>query len=155
MNHPPAPDPGFTNQSAALVFHPALEGTARRISERGSSMNAIERVKQQIEQGRAAVDDERLPNGDVPPGYYQGVSVTLDNIAAVLEDDPPVDYTPEQCVKPGTMSDVDFPCRYCGKICRWGETVNGRRSLFDVDEPHPNHWITCPKQDEARKAFPR
>ncbi len=47
------------------------------------------------------------------------------------------------------------PCRFCGRKVLNGYTVTGKPSVFEVEPPHVNHWITCRKAELARKAYPR
>lgn len=56
-------------------------------------------------------------------------------------------------IPPGER-DGTSPCRFCGQQVVWGLTKNGRRAPFDPDTLR-NHWISCPNQGEARRAFPK
>lgn len=44
-------------------------------------------------------------------------------------------------------------CRSCGAAVTWGETANGRRAPFNVEDGQ-NHFITCPDRREWRKSEP-
>ena len=63
------------------------------------------------------------------------------------------DYPPHAL--PASLEDATSVCRFCGGAIIWGLTQNGKRAPFDDVGPYPNHWITCSKVGEARKAFPR
>lgn len=70
--------------------------------------------------------------------------------------DVPVTVQYERHQLPATLEDESNPqpCRLCGRGILWGRTTKGKRVPFDVEPPHPNHWITCTKQAQARRAFP-
>lgn len=46
-------------------------------------------------------------------------------------------------------------CKFCHRTIRDGHTNTGRRSVFDLAPPHPNHWITCRQAEVARRAYQR
>ena len=52
-----------------------------------------------------------------------------------------------------TLSGRRKTCSFCRQEVEWGETSKGKASVFDP-ETGRNHWITCPNQGDARKAFP-
>lgn len=45
-------------------------------------------------------------------------------------------------------------CRFCKQSIHWGKTNAGKSAPADPDTGR-NHWITCPRQGDARKAYPR
>ena len=55
---------------------------------------------------------------------------------------------------PPANRDQTRPCKFCEQAVIWGLTKNGRAAPFDPDTLR-NHWITCPNQGDARKAFPK
>ena len=56
---------------------------------------------------------------------------------------------------PASLQEREVACKFCRKPVRWGKTTLGRSAPFDVEPPHPNHWITCEKRATATRYFRR
>lgn len=61
----------------------------------------------------------------------------------------PVTYTPAQCMDTAQPS-TPGRCKGCASPILWGKTTTGKGAPFDVDPPHPNHFITCPERQRFK-----
>ena len=98
-------------------------------------------------------DYEEPPEDEEPRPCNRDVGRS--GICALEHGHPPPCYAKSALARDLLPTTPARPCQFCGSMVRRGHSVNGRLSVFDMDPPHVNHWITCQKRELARKAYPR